>query len=94
MSAQVCTRGCVRTHTHTHTHTHTAAVEKRCAYRFLIPWPRDSRGETGSAGRDQKWNRGRQGVCIKALSTPSGNLGFNLRVRQWEEGDRRDPTPA
>lgn len=64
MSTQVRTRGCVRTLSLTHTHT-AAAIEKRCAYRFLIPWPRDSRGETGSEERDQKWNRGRQGCASK-----------------------------
>ena len=63
MSIQVCTH--THTHTHSHTHTHTAAIGKRCAYTLPILWPGDSRGEIGSEGRDQKWNRNRKGCASK-----------------------------
>ena len=54
--------------THAHTHAHpaaAAAIGKRCAYKLPILWPRDSRGETGSEGCDQKWKRDTQGCASK-----------------------------
>lgn len=42
---------------------------------------------------DQECNR-QTGMFSKALFTLGENLGFNLRVPQWEKGDRSYATPT
>lgn len=85
------------TRAHTHSNAHRLQQQRQHERRVLtkprILWHWDSPCKNLAEGHDQECNR-QTGMFSKALFTLGENLGFNLRVPQWEKGDRSYATPT